>query len=77
MQIARGTPLPRLWTPTNRHLPPSDPLSASLGQVLALWNQTLMGRAGQYRDAVLADLVAEVLTSDADSTSNTNDARVS
>jgi len=58
---------PRLRTPPNRHLPPSNPLSAPLGQVLALGNQTLMDRAGQHRDAVPADLVAEVLTGDADS----------
>jgi len=66
VQIARGTPLPRLWTPPNRHLPPNDPLSAPLGQVVALGNQTLMDRTGQHRDAMPADLIAEVLTGDAD-----------
>ena len=52
------------WTPPNRHLLPSNPLRASLGQVLALGNQTLMNRTGQQGDAVPADLVAEVLTGD-------------
>ena len=61
-------PLPRFRTPPNRHLPPSDPLSASLGQVLALGDQTLMDRTGQHRDAVPTDLVAEVLAGDADGT---------
>jgi len=56
---------PRLRTPPNRHLPPSNPLSAPLGQVLALGNQTLVDRTGQHRDAVPADLVAEVLAGDA------------
>jgi len=51
----------RLWTPPNRHLPPTDPLSTPLGQVLTLGDQTLMDRTGQHRDAVPADLVAEVL----------------
>jgi len=60
--------LPRLRTPPNRHLQPSDPLSASLGQVLTLGNQTLMNRTGQHRDAVPADLVAEVLAVDANGT---------
>jgi len=62
----------------NRHLPPSDPLSAPLGQVLALGNQTLMNRAGQHRDAVSADLVAEVLAGDADGTraGRTQDIRI-
>jgi len=31
-----------------------------------LGNQTLMNRVGQHRDAVPADLVAEVLAGDAD-----------
>jgi len=31
-----------------------------------LGNESLMDRAGQHRDAVLADLVAEVLAGDAD-----------
>ena len=64
---ATQAPLPTLWTPPDRHLPPSNPLSASLGQVLALGNQTLMDRTCQHRDAVPADLVAEVLAGDADS----------
>jgi len=34
---------------TNHHLPPSNPLSAPFGQVLALGNQTVMNRAGQHR----------------------------
>ena len=58
---------PHLRTPPHPNLPPSDPLSASLGQMLALGDQTLMDRAGQHRDAVLAHLVAEVLAGDADS----------
>jgi len=33
--------------------------------MLTLGNQTLMDRTGQHRDAVPADLVAEVLTGDA------------
>jgi len=61
-------PSPRLRTPPNRHLPPSNPLSAPFGQMLALGDQTLMNRTGQHRDAVPAHLVAEVLTGDADST---------
>ena len=36
--------------------------------MLALGDQTLVNRAGQQGDAVLADLVAEVLTGDADGT---------
>ena len=36
--------------------------------MLALGNQTLMDRTGQHRDAVPADLVAEVLTGVADGT---------
>ena len=63
-----SSPLPRLRTPPNRHLPPSNPLSAPFGQMLALGNQTLMDRTGQHRDAVPADLIAEVLTGDADGT---------
>ena len=39
-----------------------------LGQVLALGNQTLMNGAGQQGDAVLADLVAEVLAGEAHGT---------
>ena len=48
--------LPTLWTPPNRHLLPWHPLSAPLGQMLALGNQTLMDGAGQHRDAVPANL---------------------
>ena len=58
--------LPTLRTPPNRHLLPSNPLRAPLGQVLALRNQTLMNRTGQQGDAVPADLVAEVLAGDTD-----------
>jgi len=65
---ATQTPLPRLRTPPNRHLTPSNPLSAPLGQVLALGDQTLMDWTGQHRDAVSACLVAEVLAGDADGT---------
>jgi hypothetical protein len=60
-------PLTRLRTPPNRHLPPSDPQAAPLGQVLALGNQTLIDGAGQHRDALVPDLVAEVLAGEADS----------
>ena len=56
----RHLPLPRLRTPPHRHLPPSDPPSAPLGQVLTLGNQTLMDRTGQRRDALVPDLVEEV-----------------
>jgi len=37
-----------------------------------LGNQTLMNRVGQHRDAVPADLVAEVLAGDADGTGATS-----
>ena len=57
-----------LRTPPNRPLPPSNPLSAPLGQVRTLRNQTLMDGTGQHRDAVPADLIAEVLAGDADGT---------
>jgi len=69
---------PRLRTPPNRHLTPSDPLSAPLDQVLALGNQTLMDRTGEHRDAVPADLMAEVLAGDADGTraGRTQDIRI-
>jgi len=69
---------PRLWTPPNRHLTPSDPLIAPLGQMLALGNQTLMDWTGEHRDAVPADLVAEVLTGHADGTraGRTQDIRI-
>ena len=55
---------PTLWTPPNRHLPPSNPLRTPLGQVLTLRNQTLMNRTGQQGDAVPSHLVAEVLAGD-------------
>jgi len=61
-------PSTRLWTPPNRHLPPSNPLSTPLVQVLTLGNQTLMNRTVQHRDAVPGDLVAEVLAGEADGT---------
>ena len=57
---------PTLSTPPNRHLLPRHPLRAPLGQVLSLWNQTLMNRTGQQGDAVPAHLIAEVLAGDAD-----------
>ena len=57
--------LPTLRTPPNRHLLPSDPLRTPHRQVLSLRNQTLVNRTGQQGDAVLADLVAEVLAGDA------------
>jgi hypothetical protein len=56
-----GYTSPRLWTPPNRHLPPSNPLTAPIGQMLALGNESLMNGAGQHRDAVPAHLVAKVL----------------
>ena len=61
-------PSSRLRTPPTLDLLPSDPLSAPPGQVLALGNQIMMDQAGEHRDAVPADLVAEVLTGDADGT---------
>ena len=57
---------PTLRTPPNRHLPTSNPLRAPLGQVFPLRNQTLMNRTGEQGYAMPADLVAEVLTGDAD-----------
>jgi len=36
--------------------------------MVALGNQNLMDRTGEHRDAVPADLIAEVLAGDADST---------
>jgi len=65
---ATQTPLPRLGAPPNRHLPPRNPVSAPLAQMPALGDESLMDRTGQHRDAVPADLVAEVLTGDADGT---------
>ena len=50
------------------HLLPYHPLRTPLGQVLALGNQTLMNRTGQQGYAMPADLVAKVLTGDADRT---------
>jgi hypothetical protein len=58
--------LPTLRTPPNRHLLPSNPLRAPLGEVLPLGNQTLMNRTGEQGDAVPADLVAEVLAGNTD-----------
>ena len=58
--------LTTLRTPPLPHLLPSNPLRATLGQVLTLRNQTLMNRTGQQGDAVPADLVAEVLAGDTD-----------
>ena len=58
--------LPTLRTPPRRHLLPSNPLRAPLGQVLALRNQTLVNQTGQQGDAVPSHLVAEVLTGDTD-----------
>ena len=43
------------------NLPPSNPLRAPLGEVLAMGNQSLVDRTSEQGDAVLADLVAEVL----------------
>ena len=42
-----------------------NPLSATLGQMLALGDQTLVDGAGQQGDAVPTDLVAKVLAGDA------------
>jgi len=44
-----GHTSPHLRTPPRRHLTPSDPLSASLGQVLALGDQTHSARANHLR----------------------------
>jgi hypothetical protein len=52
--------------PPHHLLPPSNPLAAPLGEVLTLGYQALVNRAGQQGDAVPADLIAEVLTGDAD-----------
>ena len=60
--------LPTFRTPPNRHLLPWNPPRTPLGQVLPLRNQTLVNRAGQQGYAMPADLVAEVLTGDADRT---------
>ena len=48
------------------NLPPKHQLSALLGEVLALWNQTLMNGAGQEGDAAPADLIVEVLAGNAE-----------
>ena len=56
--------LPTLRTPPLPHLLPSDPLRATLGQVLPLRNQTLVNRTGQQGDAVPSHLIAEVLAGD-------------
>ncbi len=53
-------------SPPKRHLTPCHPARTPPSQVLALRDQTLMNRAGQQGDAVLADLIAEVLTGHAD-----------
>ena len=53
--------LPTLRTPPNRHVLPSNPLRAPLGEVLAL-----VDRTGEQGDAVPADLIAEVLAGDTD-----------
>jgi len=60
---------PRVRTPPFPHLPPRNPLSTPLGQVLPLRNQPLARRAGQQGDAVPAHLITEVLASHADATS--------
>jgi hypothetical protein len=44
------------------------PLSAPLGQVLALRNQTLLDQEGQQSEVVPTDLVTEVRAGDADGT---------
>ena len=59
---------PRLRAPPIPNLLPNDPLSAPLGEVLALGDQTLVNGAGQQRDAVPADLMAEVLAGQAHGT---------
>ena len=50
------------------NLLPWNPLSAPLGQMFPLRNQTLVNRTGQQGDAVPADLVAEVLAGDSEGT---------
>ena len=59
---------PRLRTPPLPNLLPCHPLSAPLGQMLTLRNQTLVNGAGQQGEAVPADLIAEVLAGDASGT---------
>ena len=54
--------LPTLRAPPTLDLLPWHPPRAPLGQMLPLRNQTLVNRTGEQGDAVLADLVAEVLT---------------
>jgi hypothetical protein len=55
-----------LRTPSTPDLLLSHPLTTPLRKVLALGNQALMNRAGQHRDALVPDRIAEVLTGDAD-----------
>lgn len=54
------------WTPTNHNLPPGNPPRTSPSQVLSLWDQTLVDRAGEQGDAVPAHLITEVLAGHAD-----------
>jgi hypothetical protein len=56
------------WTPPPTNLLPGDPPRAPPSQVLALGDESLMNRTGQHSDALVPDLIAEVLTGDADST---------
>ena len=56
---------PTLKTP-RRHLLPWNPPRKPPSQVLSLRNQTLVNRTGEQGDAVLADLIAEVLTGNTD-----------
>ena len=57
---------PNLRTPPAPNFPPCHPLSATLSEVLTLGNESLMNRASQQGDAVLAHLIAGVLASDTD-----------
>ena len=46
--VAWVVALPRLRTPSNRNLPPGQPLKAPPSPVLTLRNQVLMTRSGQH-----------------------------
>ena len=59
--LPRGDQLTPPRAPTNHNLPPGHPPRTPPSQVLALGNQTLVNRAGQQGDAVVADLITEVL----------------
>ena len=55
-----------LWTPTDFQLSPEKPLWALLVQVFSLWDQALMKRTAQQRDALFSGCISEVLAGHAD-----------